>query len=155
MLLLWNIIIVIDYWCCIYIHMKTTIIIDDDHDGHADHDFHCYHHYHHHHANRHIIGTQTNRFVLCKVVNRDIMQLYYLVGGLVAMNFIFPYIKGMSSSQLTNSYLSEGWPKHQPVLRLTYCAFEMCLIMFDIVLFTTADDILTDEDDEDQLTNNS
>ena len=56
--------------------MKTTIIIDDDHDGHADHDFHCYHHYHHHHANRHIIGTQTNRFVLCKVVNRDIMQLY-------------------------------------------------------------------------------
>ena len=39
----------------------------------------------------------------------------YLVGGLVAMNFIFPYIFwGMSSSQLMNSYFSEGWPNHQP-----------------------------------------
>ena len=39
-----------------------------------------------------------------------------LVGGLVAMNFIFPEILGISSSQLTNSYFSEGWPNHQPVL---------------------------------------
>ena len=27
---------------------------------------------------------------------------------------IFPIILGMSSSQLTNSYFSEGWPNHQP-----------------------------------------
>ena len=30
--------------------------------------------------------------------------------------FIFPYRKGISSSQLTNSYFSEGWPNHQPVI---------------------------------------
>ena len=41
-----------------------------------------------------------------------------LVGGLVAMNFIFPLILGMSSSQLTNSYFSEGWPNHQPEIPL-------------------------------------
>ena len=38
----------------------------------------------------------------------------HLVGGLVAIWIIFPYMKGMSSSQLTNSYFSEGWPNHQP-----------------------------------------
>ena len=32
------------------------------------------------------------------------------------INFIFPYDLGMSSSQLTKSYFSEGWPNHQPVL---------------------------------------
>ena len=32
-----------------------------------------------------------------------------LVGGLVAINVIFPFILGCSSSQLTNSYFSEGW----------------------------------------------
>ena len=37
-----------------------------------------------------------------------------LVGGLVAIWIIFPEILGMSSSQLTNSYFSEGWPNHQP-----------------------------------------
>ena len=37
-----------------------------------------------------------------------------LVGGLVAINIIFPEILGISSSQLTNSYFSEGWPNHQP-----------------------------------------
>ena len=37
-----------------------------------------------------------------------------LVGGLVAINFIFPEILGMSSSQLTNSYFSEGWPANHP-----------------------------------------
>ena len=31
------------------------------------------------------------------------------------INFIFPYIGLLSSSQLTNSYFSEGWPNHQPV----------------------------------------
>ena len=29
--------------------------------------------------------------------------------------YIFPIILGMSSSQLTNSYFSEGWLNHQPV----------------------------------------
>ena len=29
--------------------------------------------------------------------------------------FIFPYIGFLSSSQLTKSYFSEGWPNHQPV----------------------------------------
>ena len=28
--------------------------------------------------------------------------------------FMFPEILGISSSQLTNSYFSEGWPNHQP-----------------------------------------
>ena len=37
-----------------------------------------------------------------------------LVGVLVAIFKIFPLILGMSSSQLTNSYFSEGWPNHQP-----------------------------------------
>ena len=32
---------------------------------------------------------------------------------------IFPEILGMSSSQLTNSYFSEGWPNHQPVWDIT------------------------------------
>ena len=37
-----------------------------------------------------------------------------LVGGLVAI-FSFPRNIGLlSSSQWTNSYFSEGWPKHQP-----------------------------------------
>ena len=33
---------------------------------------------------------------------------------LVAIFGIFPDILGISSSQLTNSYFSEGWPNHQP-----------------------------------------
>ena len=33
---------------------------------------------------------------------------------LVAIKSIFPLILGISSSQLTNSYFSEGWPNHQP-----------------------------------------
>ena len=37
-----------------------------------------------------------------------------LAGGLVAIFGIFPEILGMLSSQLTNSYFSEGWPNHQP-----------------------------------------
>ena len=41
-----------------------------------------------------------------------------LVGGLVAMNFIFPEILGMSSSQLTKSYFSEGWLNHQPAIHI-------------------------------------
>ena len=36
------------------------------------------------------------------------------VGGLVAINFIFPELLGMSSSQITNSYFSEGWLNHHP-----------------------------------------
>ena len=46
----------------------------------------------------------------------EILNILKLVGGLVAINFIFPDILGMSSSQLTNSYFSEGFnPNHQPV----------------------------------------
>ena len=38
-----------------------------------------------------------------------------LVGGLVAIFEIFPEILGMSSSQVTKSYFSEGWVyNHQP-----------------------------------------
>ena len=29
-------------------------------------------------------------------------------------HFLFSHILGMSSSQFTNSYFSEGWPNHQP-----------------------------------------
>ena len=39
-----------------------------------------------------------------------------LVGGLVAIFGMFPYIGLLSSSQLTNSYFSEGWLSHQPVI---------------------------------------
>ena len=42
---------------------------------------------------------------------------WYLIWLVVwKINFIFPLILGMSSSQLTNSYFSEGWPNHQPVM---------------------------------------
>ena len=34
----------------------------------------------------------------------DMLCMPYLVGGLVAMNFIFPLILSFKSSQLTNSY---------------------------------------------------
>ena len=30
-------------------------------------------------------------------------------------HLLFSHILGISSSQLTNSYFSEGWPNHQPV----------------------------------------
>ena len=41
----------------------------------------------------------------------------HILGWLVLWNiiYIFFHILGMSSSQLTNSYLSEGWLNHQPV----------------------------------------
>ena len=43
----------------------------------------------------------------------------FQVDGLVAINFIFPLILGISSSQLTNSYFSEGWPwpTHQLMIK--------------------------------------
>ena len=42
----------------------------------------------------------------------------FLVGGLVAI-FYFPiHIGLLSSSQVTNSYFSEGWPNHQPDIPL-------------------------------------
>ena len=31
-------------------------------------------------------------------------------------HFLFSHILGISSSQLTNSYISEGWPNHQPAI---------------------------------------
>ena len=34
--------------------------------------------------------------------------------------FIFPLILGISSSQLTNSYFSEGWPNHQPDINMPW-----------------------------------
>ena len=37
-----------------------------------------------------------------------------LVGGLE--HFLFFHMLGISSSQLTNSYFSEEWPNHQPVV---------------------------------------
>ena len=45
------------------------------------------------------------------------MYIHILVGGgLVAINFLFSqkYWELLLSSQLTNSYFSEGWPNHQP-----------------------------------------
>ena len=35
----------------------------------------------------------------------------------VWLPFFISHILGMSSSQLTNSYFSEGWPNHQPVAK--------------------------------------
>ena len=37
--------------------------------------------------------------------------------------FIFPLILGISSSQLTKSYFSEGWPNHQPAISI----YSMCI----------------------------
>ena len=54
----------------------------------------------------------------------ECLWYWKLVGGLVAM-FYFPRnIGNFKSSQLTNSYFSEGWPNHQPVLvwALEFCA---------------------------------
>ena len=47
------------------------------------------------------------------------------------MNFIFPLILGMSSSQLTNSYFSEGWPNHQP----DYVIFGLCTLLYTYFYF--------------------
>ena len=49
-----------------------------------------------------------------EIGNADVALKQCLVGGLVAIFGIFPLILGMSSSQLTKSYVSEGWPNHQP-----------------------------------------
>ena len=45
-----------------------------------------------------------------RAANRN--MLFWLVVWLPF--FIFPLILGNSSSQLTNSYFSQGWPNHQP-----------------------------------------
>ena len=37
-----------------------------------------------------------------------------LAGWWFGCHFLFSHILGMSSSQSTNSYFSEGWPNHQP-----------------------------------------
>ena len=44
--------------------------------------------------------------------NGNITWIEYLVGGLE--HDLFFHILGMSSSQLTSSYFSEGWLNHQP-----------------------------------------
>ena len=40
----------------------------------------------------------------------------HLSGWWFGCHVLFSHILGMSSSQLTNSYFSEGWPNHQPVI---------------------------------------
>ena len=43
--------------------------------------------------------------------------IYTITGWWFGCHFLnLPIQLGMSSSQLTNSYFSEGWPNHQPVL---------------------------------------
>ena len=37
-----------------------------------------------------------------------------ITGWWFGCHFLFSHILGISSSQLTNSYFSEGWPNHQP-----------------------------------------
>ena len=49
------------------------------------------------------------------------MEIYDLVGGL-EHEFYFFHILGMSSSQLTNSYFSEGWLNHQPVMKIRWAS---------------------------------
>ena len=44
-----------------------------------------------------------------------------LVGGLE--HFLFSHILGISSSQLTNSYFSEGWLNHQPEVSWISCGY--------------------------------
>ena len=40
--------------------------------------------------------------------------MHVITGWWFGCHFLFSHILGMSSSQLTNSYFSEGWPNHQP-----------------------------------------
>ena len=54
--------------------------------------------------------------------DRDILRLYsilMLVGGLVAINFIFPEILGISSSQLTNIF-QRGGPTTNQILHYSF-----------------------------------
>ena len=52
----------------------------------------------------------------------DLQEGKFIIFWLVlwSINFIFPFILGISSSQLTNSYFSVGWPNHQPVFYHTF-----------------------------------
>jgi hypothetical protein len=50
---------------------------------------------------------------------RDLSRFVSLISAWCfgSMEFYdFPYMIGMSSSQLTNSYFSEGWLNHQPLI---------------------------------------
>ena len=49
-------------------------------------------------------------------MDQDIRFGVIMAGWWFGTFFIFPYIGNLSSSQLTNSYFSEGWVSHQPVL---------------------------------------
>ena len=70
-----------------------------------------------------VVGCFSSRYFIgdFTVIEWDLLVIeceFILVGGLVAINFIFPEKLGISSSQMTKSYFSEGWPNHQPVGRL-------------------------------------
>ena len=52
--------------------------------------------------------------VILWLINPLVMEYEWLVGGLEQGFYDFPIILGMSSSQLTNSYFSEGLVYHQP-----------------------------------------
>ena len=76
--------------------------------------------------------------------------ILYLVGGLVAMDFIFPLILGISLSQLTNSYFSEGWPKTTNQIRLHHfhwdgflriCCRNPCGICSEEILMGNPEDL--------------
>jgi hypothetical protein len=60
-----------------------------------------------------VLHVNNSKYVFTYSTCLQIFHLYWLV--LWNMTFIFPIILGMSSSQLTNSYFSEGWVYHQPV----------------------------------------
>ena len=47
-----------------------------------------------------------------------VVVVVILVGGLVAMNFIFPYIGNLIIP--IDSYFSEGWPNHQPAINQSF-----------------------------------
>ena len=67
--------------------------------------------------------------------------LLMLVGGLVAINFIFPWLLGISSSQLTFIFFSEGWRKtiNQDVIRFIahrlsyYTTSQQLLLTFAVI----------------------
>ena len=60
---------------------------------------------------RHLDEDQTSQNVL-DTMNKPFTKKNWLLVWLPSI--LFSHMLGISSSQLTNSYFSEGWPNHQP-----------------------------------------
>ena len=66
------------------------------------------------------LGIRPLRFFF-SLHSSTIQPLFRLPSGWwFGCHFLFSHILGISSSQLTNSYFSEGWPNHQPAISITH-----------------------------------